>query len=240
MTDASSPVRSPAGFYVGLGILVLLLVGGWAAWMPLRAWYFRNFVFIGDRHKDDIVIGASAAGWDVKRGAKDASGAVTTIIVDPSGREHSIGLTQYPDAQTALAWKIRVPRLNACFLVLYVPPASSGAAVLTLIRAEAGAEPVRAADIRHRYEFGFLAGQESEVRVGFPDHPKGRLLRSILFADCDDDGTPELKENDIGKWGGTVRYYKYGGKRFIPCLEEHYAPDSSGRIVLVRKRSLPQ
>jgi hypothetical protein len=151
-----------------------------------------------DREMNGVTISASAAGWGVRAGPSKPGRHPATILVDPRGIEHDVGETMYPDVVRAVLWRVRAEELRLDLLVLYVPPAASGATAMSVFRILPGDRPVRLADIRHHYEFGFIPGQRdpARVKVAFPDSPGGRLLREFLFVDSDGDGILELKEGD--------------------------------------------
>ena len=159
--------------------------------------------------KTNAVVHSSAAGWSL-RVAPDES----TIVVSPKGREFKIGKTQYPDWLPATLWRVRVPALRRDFLVLHVSPMASGAVPMTLLTIKGDDESVvRAADIRHHYEW------RSDITTT-------NQVIDALFVDSDSDGIPELVDDDVWKWGGKRTFYVLAGDRFVPRWEE-----STGKIV---------
>ena len=168
------------------------------------------------------VVHGSAAGWSL-RAAPDGS----TIVVNPKGSEFRVGSTRYPDRQPTTLWLVGVPALKREFLVLFTPPTASGAVPMTLFTIKQDGEAiVRAADILHHYEWDSEYTTVDEVR-------------ETLFVDSDGDGTPELVDDDVWKWGGTLTYSVLLEDRFQPRWRETFALDeSSGKVVLTKRESV--
>ena len=171
---------------------------------------------VRDVEGDSITITASAFGWRVRA---TPSPFPATILVSPSDKEYNVGETMYPDITHAVLWKISVPELRATFLILYAPPACSGASVMSVFHLLPGNVPVLVAEIRHHFEFGIVPNDPSARVVGGPG---GTLLRDVLFVDSDGDGIPELRDDDAYRWEGSITYFRWDGQTFRPLWVEHY------------------
>lgn len=194
--------------------LVVLLVfasGCSAAPKPVRTPVENSFA-----DRIDAVIEPSAAGWNVRLGPNNE-----TVLVNPQGRAFNMGKTQYPDTIPTHLLKVRVDELKAQFLILHVGPAASAASILTVFTIMPNNVPLRAADIRHHWEW---------CMVGEND------WKETLFVDSDGDGVPELHDHDIWKEGGTITYYSFDGKSFHPLWVEEYKADDDAKINLVSRR----
>lgn len=184
---------------------------------------------------DKIVVTPSATGWRVHRGPTDPeSGGPATILANPGGHEFNVGTTQFPDINTTFLWRVTVKEFHSDFLVLYTNPVASGGSTITLFRIVNSDTPIRVADIVTHDEMHPMPGSlAKDPLVAIVDYPQGRSLREILFTDFDRDGVPELEENDVGKYGGFVRYYRWNGDAFRLARAEKYVEDGKGGARLV-------
>ena len=179
----------------------------------------------------DVLITPSAEGWQVKPGPPPEDGAnthPTTVLLNPKGTEYDIGQTQYPDVTMATLFCVDVRELNARFLVLYMPPVASGGSEMAVIHIDEDDNPAVSALIGHHYEWR-QAARSRTARVFFADcPPHGALVRDILFVDSDDNGVPELMEDFVGRFGGTITYHRFDGRTFKPLWVEEYEPTRRG------------
>ncbi len=196
-------------------------------------------------HNVEPIVSASAKGWSLKAGPPQGrSGAFsTTVVVNPKGEEFNIGVTQYPDVLPATLWIVRVEELKARFLLIRVPPAASAAVEMPVVYLDEDDRPSLAGTIRQRFEFPVHpqdeAGEDPKVIAVDGE----RRLRDLLFEDSDQDGVPELVENDVWKEGGTVTYFRFtSAKKFVPLYREVWArpDDKYDEHVRVSREKCPQ
>lgn len=138
--------------------------------------------------REDVVITASADGWNLKPGRNNS-----TIVIFPDGSKQNVGTTQYPDAVKTYLYKIDGSQPKQQCLVLYMPPLASGGALMTVFEIQDD-RLGRLYDIQHRYEFVCIPHQTSNPRVGIVDLPDGIQLKRIIFPGNSDQLVANLRE----------------------------------------------
>ena len=174
-------------------------------------------IALPDRSVTEPIVSVSARGWSLRPGLPPPEKMhPTTVVVNPRGETFNIGTTAYPDILPATLWIVGVPALNARFLLIRVPPAASGFVPMPVLYLDALDKPFLAGTILQHFEFAVNPEDEPGDNPRF--HWDGEhFIRDILFQDIDQDGLPELVEEDVGKDGGTITYFKFGKDRtFTP------------------------
>ncbi|MEX0703666.1 MAG: hypothetical protein WD069_16335 [Planctomycetales bacterium] len=186
----------------------------------------------------DAVFGEAARGWKLLTEPHDNWGDRKAVIVSPSGRRFAapeVSSMPLPSQENVLnAYRPRVqvldvPSLKAEFLLIYTCPAASAPTGLSLFLLRDGEIAGKAAvNVLHHFEW---------IPI-----PSSAGIVPELFVDLDGDGRPELKENDVGKFGGRITYHQFDGTTFRPRWCDHYEqapPESDALIVWTRREEVP-
>jgi hypothetical protein len=174
-----------------------------------------------DRYSSVPVVTDSARGWTLKIVQPGPKVDPRTIIVSPTDVRFDAGNIGVPDFHRPVLWVIDVAPLKAKFLVIYLYPCASGPSVLSLYLLKNNRVVCKSARILHHFEWD---------RETVPT----RLVES-LFKDVNADGRPELVENDVGKFGGTITYREFDGKRFHPRWKDDYKLDENDKLRRVKR-----
>ena len=74
--------RGMLAFYVGIGAVLALFVGGWFAWTPLRIWYWEQKASSADTGGSNF-IPLGLAGWPVSPGNPCTDAVSSLVAVGP-------------------------------------------------------------------------------------------------------------------------------------------------------------
>ncbi|MEX0717891.1 MAG: hypothetical protein WD066_14955 [Planctomycetaceae bacterium] len=182
----------------------------------------------------DVEIGDDALGWQLFTVSHDSGSKRHAVIVSPSGRRFDVpeifglprpGGPNLREPSRPRMQVIDVPALQAQFLLIYrCPEASAPAALSSLLLKDGEIAGKAAIGVLHRFEW---------IPI-----PSGEFIVAQLFEDVDGDGRPELIENDVGKFGGTMTYHQFDGSRFRPRWRDEYimAPPGGNAIIVKNSR----
>ncbi len=162
-----------------------------------------------------LIVASSAKGWNLRLSKKDDIFS-SNLLINPEGKEFNIGPTLLFHCPKTILWIVNVPKLNERFLVIYFHPVASGAMPMYLFSLNKNNIPTLSAKIYQHYELD-------------ADDMNNDFMKK-LFVDCNDDGIPELKDDNVDRWGGNITFYKWVKKEkiFKPTLVESYTQDTTG------------
>jgi hypothetical protein len=215
---------------MGKIVVLLLLISGFFGIMNIFLFRTAHTADAGERDRhisenvEKFVVAPTAMGWNLILSEKNDSDS-STVLINPDGKRFDIGKTLFLRCPKTILWGIRESKLNEKFLMIYFHPSASGAVPAYLFHLNQNNIPTLSAKIFHHYELD-VRDRNGIARCGIADGGKyGKEVVKVFFTDSDNDGIPELKENDVWKWGGKITYYKWVKNEsiFKPLWIEIYA-----------------
>ena len=178
---------------------------------------------ISDRFSSVPLVTPSADGWTISTQSRpDAE--FDTIIRSPSGQRFNAGSTGVPDYHRPILWILEPPGLKRKLLLIYLSPVASGPSTLSVYLIRNDHIVCKAAQVAHHFEW---------TKETAPSR-----ITHQLFRDQNDDGTPELIADDVGKSGGTVTFLEFNGRIFSPRWRETYKLDEDDKLSLASRHDL--
>jgi len=178
-----------------------------------------------ERYSSVPSVTTSARGWSISTQPR-AGSEPDTIIQSPNGQRFNAGYTGVPDYHRPILWILGVSILKRKFLVIYLYPVASESSTLSLYVIRDNHVICKAAQIAHHFEW--------------TNRTKSAQIIYELFSDHNNDGKPELVEDEVGKFGGIVTYYEFNGETFSPRWRETYKPDENDKMSRVSGVDLRQ